>query len=178
MIPGVWEPWGFLEPLSVALHEAGHPVHVVPGLGRNSGSVPDAAAVVAGVIETLDLHDATIVAHSKGGLIGKYLMTHLDPAERVRGMVAICTPFAGSEYARYAGIPTLRSLAPDDPTTVKLQAELGVNTRITTISGVFDPHIPNVARLDGARNVVLDDGGHFRVMENPETVRTVLEVAS
>jgi hypothetical protein len=105
-------------------------------------------------------------------------MAELDLDDRVRSMVAICTPFAGSDYARYMASRTLRAFAPDDPTTLRLQEQLGVNTRITTISGVFDPHIPQVARLDGARNLTLDDGGHFRVMENPEVVRTVLEVAS
>jgi pimeloyl-ACP methyl ester carboxylesterase len=178
MLPGVWETWGFLRPLIDPLHTAGHPVHVVPALQRNSRPVPDAAAVVARMLDDLDLRDTVIVAHSKGGLIGKYVMAELDPDARVRAMVAICTPFAGSDYARYMASRTLRAFSPDDPTTLQLQEQLEVNSRITTITGVFDPHIPQVARLDGARNLTLDDGGHFRVMENPEVVRTVLEVAS
>ena len=30
VIPGIYEPWHFMEPLVLALHEAGHPVHVCP----------------------------------------------------------------------------------------------------------------------------------------------------
>jgi len=178
VLPGVWETWGFLRPLIDPLHAAGHPVHVVPALGRNGRAVPDAAGTVAALLADLDLRDVVVVAHSKGGLIGKYVMAELDPDERVRAMVAVCTPFAGSEYARYVGLRTLRAFAPDDPTTVKLHHLVEANSRITTISGVFDPHIPTAGRLEGGRNLTLDDGGHFRVLANPEVVRTVLEVAS
>jgi pimeloyl-ACP methyl ester carboxylesterase len=178
MLPGVWETWGFLRPLIDPLRAAGHPVHVLPDLRRNGRPVPETAEIVAAMLVDLDLRDIVLVAHSKGGLIGKYLMVDLDPEERVRSMVAICTPFGGSDYARYMVSRTLRAFAPNEPTTLRLQEQLEVNARITTVTGVFDPHIPKTVQLDGARNLTLDDGGHFRVMENPEVIRTVLEVAA
>jgi len=177
VIPGVWEPWGFLGPVIDALHEAGHPVHVIPALGRNSRPVPDAARTVAGFLEDHDLRDVVIVAHSKGGLIGKFVMSEVDPDDRITAMVAICTPFAGSDYARYLAMPSLRAFSPSDPTTVMLQANLETNARITTISGVFDPHIPTIVGLEGATNVTIQDGGHFRLLDQPEVIKVVLEVA-
>lgn len=178
MLPGVWETWGFLRPLIDALHDAGHPVHVIPELHRNNRPVADAAEIVAAHIAGEDLRDVVLIAHSKGGLIGKYLMAEVDPDDRVRSMVAICTPFEGSDYARFMTVPALREFSPEHPTTVHLQELLEVNSRITTITGEFDPHIPHTAHLDGARNLTLDDGGHFRVMANPEAISAVLEVAS
>ena len=177
VMPGVWEPWGFLGPVIEALHDAGHPVHVVPALGRNSRPVPDAARTVAGFLEEHDLRDVVIVAHSKGGLIGKYVMSEFDPDDRITAMVAICTPFAGSDYARYMAMRTLRAFSPSDPTTVMLQANLETNARITTIAGVFDPHIPTIVGLEGATNITIQDGGHFRLLDRPEVIDIVVEVA-
>lgn len=176
-IPGVWEPWGFLGPIIDALHAAGHPVHVIPALGRNSRPVADAARTVAGFLEEHDLRDVVIVAHSKGGLIGKYTMGELDPDDRITAMVAICTPFAGSDYARYMASRTLRAFSPKDPTTLMLQANLETNARITTIAGVFDPHIPTIVGLEGATNITIPDGGHFRLLDRPDVIDIVVEVA-
>jgi triacylglycerol lipase len=177
VIPGVWEPWGFLGPVIDALHKAGHPVFVVSALGRNSRPVPDAARTVAGFLNQHDLHDVVIVAHSKGGLIGKFVMGELDPTDRITSMVAICSPFAGSEYARYLAVPSLRAFSPSDPTTLKLQANIETNARITTIAGVFDPHIPNIVGLEGATNITIQDGGHFRLLDKPEVLDIVVEIA-
>lgn len=176
-IPGVWEPWGFLGPVIDALHQAGHPVHVLPALRRNSRPVADAARIVADHLEENDLRDVVIVAHSKGGLVGKYVMSELDPHDRITSMVAICTPFAGSHYARFTTSRTLRAFSPDDPTTLRLLENLETNARITTISGVFDPHIPSIVGLEGATNITLDEGGHFRLLDRPEVIEIVLEVA-
>lgn len=177
IVPGVWEPWGFLGPVIEALHRAGHPVHVVTALGRNSRPVEDSAHIVAEVIAERDLRDVVIVAHSKGGLIGKFVMSELDPQSRITSMVAICTPFAGSDYARFMMTRTLRAFSPKDPTTLRMQRNLEVNARITTISGVFDPHIPRIVALEGATNITIEDGGHFRLLDRPEVTDIVVEVA-
>ena len=90
VIPGVYEDWRFMLPLVRRLHEAGHPVHVLTLLRRNRRAVPKAADLIAGYIRDRDLSDAMIVAHSKGGLIGKFVMMQLDPERRIAGMVAVC----------------------------------------------------------------------------------------
>ncbi|WP_345800368.1 alpha/beta hydrolase [Microbacterium sp. AZCO] len=177
ILPGVWEPWGFLRPVIDRLHGAGHPVHVVPALGRNSRPVADTARTAAEFLREHDLRDVMIVAHSKGGLIGKYVMSELDPDRRVTGMIAICTPFAGSDYARFMAVRSLRAFSPKDPTTLKLLENLEVNARITTIAGVFDPHIPKIVGLEGANNITIAEGGHFRLLDRPEVLDIVVEVA-
>jgi alpha-beta hydrolase superfamily lysophospholipase len=177
ILPGVWEPWGFMRPVIDAAHAAGHPVHVLPKLGRNSRPVPDTARAVAAYLVEHDLRDVLIVAHSKGGLIGKYVMTECDPDARVTRMVAICTPFAGSDYARYMTLSSLRAFSPDDPTTVRLQEQLQVNAHITAVTGVFDPHIPAIVDLPGATNIVLPDGGHFRLLARPDVHAIVVGAA-
>ena len=178
IIPGVYESWQFMRPLIQILHGHGHPVHVVAALGRNRRSLEDTAATVAAYLERANLTDVIIVAHSKGGLIGKLLMTTADPDNRVRAMAAINTPFAGSRYARYWVVPSIRAFAPANATLHGLGLDHRVNDRITSIYGVFDPHIPEGSELIGAHNIELPVGGHFRILGDPRTARAVLDAVT
>lgn len=175
VIPGVYENWQFMLPLITALHRAGHPVHVVTLLQRNRLHVPVAARLVAGHIKAAGLKNAVIVAHSKGGLVGKYIMLALDPDRRIDHMVAVCTPFSGSRYARYLLIPSLRAFSPQNALTLQMAREETINQRITSIYGVFDPHIPEGSVLPGATNIRLQTAGHFRILGDEQTARTILE---
>jgi pimeloyl-ACP methyl ester carboxylesterase len=174
VIPGIWESWKFLQPLITAMHDRGHPVHVVTGLRFNNRPVVDAAAQVAAYLDAVGLTDTVVVAHSKGGLIGKYLMVGGSSAARIRGMVAVAAPFSGSLYARYLFVPSLRIFSPKDALVLSLAKEQSVNSRIVSVFGRFDPHIPGGSELVGAKNVRLDTGGHFRVLAHP---RVMAEVA-
>lgn len=175
VIPGVYETWQFLRPLIRRLHDAGHPVHVIADLGRNAGSVEDAARLVAQHIADHDLHDVTIVAHSKGGLIGKYALALLDPERRIRSLVAIATPFSGSRYATYLPVRSLHAFAPSDATIRLLASSASGNPRITSISAAFDPHIPGGSFLEGAVNVRIPDVGHFRILGTPAVWNAVAD---
>lgn len=164
ILPGIYETWQFLRPLADRLRQDGHPVHVVQGLGRNARSVVASAPIVADYLREHDLRNVTVLAHSKGGLIGKYLMLRSDPEGRVTRMVAIATPFSGSVYARLMLLPSLRAFSPRDATTVMLAANREINSRITSIFAGFDPHIPAGSELPGATNIRLDIAGHFRIV--------------
>ena len=177
VLPGIWETWAFLRPLIARVHDEGHPVHVIDSLGRNGRPVEATARDVAAYVVEHDLHDVVVVAHSKGGLIGKYLMALLDDTRRVDRMVAVCTPFSGSRWAPWLLLPSLRAFSPRDATTLLLSRDEAVNARITSIYGEFDPHIPESSVLVGADNVQLPTGGHFRVLAHPRTIATVLAVA-
>lgn len=174
VIPGIYENWQFMRPLIDALHTSGHPVHVVTLLRYNRRPVQEAARMVADYIAGHNLRDAAIVAHSKGGLIGKYAMLKLDTDLRIARMIAICSPFSGSRYARFAPARSLRAFAPNDVTTRLLARERRLNGRITSVFGRFDPLIPEGSVLPGARNIQLDVGGHFRIIGDRRTIRVVL----
>jgi triacylglycerol esterase/lipase EstA (alpha/beta hydrolase family) len=170
IVPGVYETWRFLQPLITTLHDRGHPVHVVDPLERNSKPVAQAAEQVTAYLEKHDLRGVVLVAHSKGGLVGKYVMSLGRGAARVDSMLAIAAPFGGSWYARLMVAPSLRIFRPMDATIVALAQQLNVNARIVSVYGQFDPHIPRGSELVGAKNVELDTGGHFRILANPRVV--------
>lgn len=180
ILPGIYETWQFMRPMMDALHANGHPLHVVTDLGRNRASVVAAAGVVARILAERDLHDVIIVAHSKGGLIGKYLMAEEagspEPA-RIDRMIAVATPFSGSSLARYTVLPSLRAFAPTDATIRQLMNELSVNERITSIFGTFDPHIPGGSELAGAVNIQLPVAGHFRIVGDRQFLDAVVAAA-
>lgn len=173
LVPGVYERWQFLRPIAHALVAAGHPVHVVPALGINDRPIPDSAGLVLRQLQTADLRGVALVAHSKGGLIGKAAM--LDDAQaRIDRLVAVATPFSGSRMADLMPVPALRAFRPAHPVIRRLLAERDVNARITSVFPSFDPHIPEGSALEGARNIRLDVVGHFRILEHPATIAAVL----
>lgn len=167
VIPGVYETWRFLQPLIEHVNSTGHPVHVLDFARFNSGPVAITANQVIEHLERNDLRDVTIVAHSKGGLVGKYVMTTAIGRARVSGMLAVAAPFSGSRYARFLVVPSLRMFSPRDQTILALSQQNDVNTRIVSVYGSFDPHIPGGSSAPGAKNVELDAGGHFRVLAHP-----------
>ena len=177
LLPGIYETWRFLEPLARALHERGHPVYVVDELGDNRRPIAEQASRVAVLLLTRGLDDVVLVAHSKGGLIGKHVMAFHPAGSRVRVMVAVATPFGGSRYSRLMPTPSLRAFASGDATMRALAAAADANARIVSIYGTFDPHIPEGSELAGARNVRLADGGHFRILADPRVIAEVVRVA-
>ena len=173
LLPGVYEPWTFLRPLADRLHRLGHPVHVVRALGNNTRSLPVVAARAQRYLEQRDLRDVVLVAHSKGGLIGKHMMLVDDAAGRVDRLIAIATPFGGSRYAHWMLDPSLRALRPTDRTMAMLAASASVNSRITSIYGDVDTHIPEGCELPGATNLEFPVSGHFRVLGNEGVLAAV-----
>lgn len=178
ILPGVYEGWRFMLPLVRDLHSRGHPVHIVKELGRNRAPVLDGARLVDAYLAKTELTDVVLVAHSKGGLVGKQLMSFGASAPRVRSMVAIATPFGGSRYARFMLNPTLRAFAPGNATLAALGRSIEANGRIVSVFPLFDPHIPEGSELVGARNVRVHTAGHFRVLSDPHALAETRLAAS
>ena len=164
VIPGIYESWKFMLPLVAGVHRLGHPVHVVRPLRLNLRPVPESAEIVRAYLDLNELEDVIIVAHSKGGLIGKQVMVDPEGKRRIDKMLAVATPFRGSVYSLFMLTPSLRSFSPRDATIQALALEEDINSRVVSVYGRFDPHIPATSELVGARNVELDTGGHFRIL--------------
>ena len=146
------------------------PVVILPGVYETWRFLRPIADEVA----ALDLHGVALVAHSKGGLIGKHLLAYDDPDGRLDRLVAVATPFGGSRLARYAVGSTLRAFLPGDPVIRSLAAERAVNSRITSIYPRIDPNIPEGSRLEGATNVEIPIWGHFRILTSSAALAAVV----
>lgn len=176
LIPGVYETWMFLKPVADRLNADGYRIKVARGLGYNRRPIRDTSARLARALARLSANPAggIVVAHSKGGLIGKDLLVTGRGHSGIRGVVAVCSPFSGSRLARYVLLDrSLREFDPQDETIVALSSENGVNGDIVSIYGEFDPHVPDGSVLHGATNVLLPVSGHFRILGSPELVDAV-----
>jgi len=173
VLPGVYERWQFMLPIIRRLHARGHGVHVVGALGANTGRVAEMSRRARAYLEAEDIHDVVIVAHSKGGLIGKHLMAFGDPDRRIRAMVAINAPFLGSSYARLFPVRSIRDFSPRNAALVELGRSREVNARITSVFARFDPHIPGGSALEGAVDERVAASGHFRIMGDEDVLRRV-----
>lgn len=167
LLPGIYERWTFMVPVAEVLSEHGYDVHPVVDLGKNSGTIADMAHVVDRYIQAEGINRCVLVAHSKGGLIGKRLLARHNEAGVIQGLVGVNTPFAGSALARLLPLPSLRVFLPHSRELATLRASRHVDERIVSIFSRFDPHIPGGSYLKGAHNVEVESRGHFRILSAP-----------
>lgn len=169
LVPGVWEPWYFLRGIGRRLNAAGHPVHVVRAIGYNRASVAEVAALASAYLDEHALEHVVVVAHSKGGLVGKRLLAH----PRVDRLIAIATPFSGSAYANYLPGRTLAEFRPTNAALLALAGDVASNARVVSVYPRFDPHIPAGSALEGAVNIEIPTTGHFRILGDERVLRAV-----
>ena len=201
LIPGLLEKWGFMKNMGDFLSRQGHPVHVVPQLGYNIVSIPSAAKTVKffllhllpghthsipvlsetaehirKLIDKHNLEHVVFVAHSKGGLIGKYYLVHHNHDSRVKGMVAIATPFTGSKIAKLVPHDSFREMREGQKILHDLESHKAVNRKIISMFPKFDNHIwvKDASYLEGAENICLDTHGHHKVLFNKETKQHIV----
>jgi hypothetical protein len=152
-------------------------VYAVDSLRLNTASVPDAARILLDLLSERELSGAVLVAHSKGGLIGKLALSE-DTERRIAHLIAVATPFGGSVLARFVPLRSIRALRPEDAVIARLAADGSLHHRITSIHPAFDPHIPGGSALRGAVNIPVRAGGHFRVLNDPEVLDAVARAAA
>lgn len=178
LIPGIYENWHFMKPIAQSLYDANYDVHVIDGLGYNRGTVEAMAEVVSTYIVTHNLKDVILVSHSKGGLVGKYLLSAYNQKRSIKGLVALNAPFSGSRYAYVLPVRSLRMFIPTSPILTTLAKDRLVNSQIVSIYGIFDPHIPGGSKLEGAHNIQLPTYGHFRTLSDSAVHSTIIDTIS
>ncbi len=177
LIPGIYAKWHFLKAIADPLSNLGHPIYIVDKLGYNAREIPDGAKLVQELIDEKNLRNVIIIAHSKGGLIGKYILARHNKDSRVRKMIAIATPFGGSCLAHLIPHRAAKELAPESGIICELNEEKDVNRLIVSIFGLFDNHVwPTLScQLDGAKNIQVPVYGHHKILFNKETLDMVLK---
>jgi len=177
LIPGVNTKWHFLKRISDQISLAGHPVYVVKKLGYNRQAIPVSAQIVRDFLVDNDLQNVIILAHSKGGLIGKEVLLRHNQDRKVIKVIAIAAPFLGSKMAVNMPDKALAELSPTSSILQDHNSSLLVNKDIISIYGWYDNHVwpTEHSVLEGAANIKVETGGHHQILSNPKTKQVVLE---
>jgi len=98
----------YFTPLVSRLEDDGFAVEVwaIPdhGLGDIADSAAVFAAFVADLLERTGADRVDIVAHSQGGLIGRYFIKNLDGVDAVDSLVSLAAPHYGTRAANLADV--------------------------------------------------------------------------
>lgn len=165
LIPGIFEKWNFLKAIADPLSLMGHPIYILENIGYNNIKIDYASKLVLEFIEEKKLKQVIVIAHSKGGLIGKNILLSNNNSQ-VDKVIAIATPFNGSRIGKLIFHKAVREILPDSKIIKSLSATKDINHKIVSIFGVFDNHIwpRSSCYLDGAKNIEVEVGGHHKIL--------------
>ncbi len=171
LIPGVLGRWSFLKNLGDKISKEGHAVFVVKELKYNLFSVSKSAEIVHKAVEEIkkempEFHGAVIVAHSKGGLIGKYYLSHFNKDNAVSRIISIATPYSGSAMAALLPVEPIKELHHDSLLIHYLKGHKQVNHLITSLCPAYDNHVwsKEGSYLEGAHNIKVLVHGHHKIV--------------
>ena len=170
LIPGLFERWGVLGKIAKSISRSGHDVFIIPELGDNLFDIETSADIVERFIRINGIpENRRIVAHSKGGIIGKKVLND-GYADR---MIAIASPFSGSDFAGYFPLNVIQEMTPGNEKIKELMEQREVNKRIISIYPVEDNLIPNGSRLEGAENISVSVKGHHKILIDKRVIRII-----
>ncbi len=175
LIPGLAEKWGFLKEIADDISMSGHPVFTIPELGYHTQNIPSSAKTVSEQIKKNKLQNVILITHSKGGLVGKHLLVYENEEDRIKGLIAIATPFSGSNPAKFIPHPSFKEVIPKSTVIEDLMAHDEVNDRIVSIYPMYDNHLLNKGGsiLEGANNIELKVYGHHTILVSKELLESV-----
>ncbi|MEW5742382.1 MAG: alpha/beta fold hydrolase [Myxococcota bacterium] len=131
-------------------------------------------------------HEVDVVAHSLGGLVARAALLELERRGtrdcRVRTLVTLGTPHAGSHLARYANTVTTRDLRPGSDILQRLDAQLPwrgppSQPRLVAFWSRADVIIlpAEKSTVDGGENVELPGLSHNGLLLSPRAWEAVYE---
>lgn len=90
------------------LSEAGYPVTVanIDAFGTVENNAQQLKEIILEILDNTNTDKVNIIAHSKGGLDSKYMISHLGMSDKVSSLTTLCTPHKGSPVAtKIWGLP-------------------------------------------------------------------------
>ncbi|MGH2690278.1 MAG: esterase/lipase family protein [Actinomycetota bacterium] len=154
-----------------ALREAGYPACIVDFPDRSMGDIQVSAEYAVAAVRTVSAQsgrNVALVGHSQGALEALWAVRFWpDVRERVTNVVAIGTPFNGTVLADLACAmpggcqPSVWQMTPGSAFLRALHAaplpEGPAYTSIATIADEITAPQPAASRLEGARNILIQD---------------------
>lgn len=177
LLTGLTLKWGFLKQLGDKLSYLGYPIYVVEKLGSNILTIPESAGYIKEIIDKNDLRNVIIIGHSKGGLVGKYLLVNNNSDNRIKKEIALAAPFLGTTLAAFIPVESFKEVLPTSPVIKELNRHTDINKYIISIYPSFDNHIwpQGGSILQGARNIKMDVKGHHKIVFDKKTQEKIID---
>jgi pimeloyl-ACP methyl ester carboxylesterase len=169
LINGYLSNRGSLHLLERRLHERQHTVLTYRLPRMNLGDIRDSAALIARKVESLvaqtSVPSVDIVGHSLGGLVGLYYVKRLGGRHRVRRLILLGTPAAGT-WSALLGLVTAPfgraslQLLPSSPFLRELnESPIPQGVEVISVGGERDYFAPlSSTVLEGVRHVAVPTG--------------------
>ena len=139
------------------------------------GVAERAAALAATVRRVLAVNDAArvdIVAHSLGGVVARLVLLDYGLEDRVRTLVTLGAPLAGTYPARYGNTPILRDLRPDSALMTRLRgAPWPTAVRGVSFWSRNDLFVlpPESAAAEGTEQIDATPATHYSYLVHPRS---------
>ena len=171
IIPGLLNRWNIFRKIIKPLILQGHPVYEVKGLGRNTIQIAEGAKLVRRVIDENSLENVILVGHSKGGLLGKHALAFSNHDGKIKKLISVAPPFAGTTLAKKFPRLIHREILPGSDTLNELALCTEVNNKIVCIYALWDNVVMPLEScvLDGAKNIQMNVYGHQKIIFHKDT---------
>jgi len=178
LVPGHSNKWGFLKKLADSISRLGYPLHIPHKLGLNLFDIPSSAKIVRDVIDENKLKKVVLIGHSKGGIVGKYLLMHGNKDGRISHLIAIAAPFSGTNIVNNLPYKFLKELSPKSKIIQEMNSNSEVNSKIISIMPEFDNHVwsEKGSYLEGALNITVPIKGHHKIVFDKDVINKVIEL--
>jgi len=187
LIHGFWQTRGVMKNLEVRLRADGYRVLTFDlggFLGNfNSRGIPYLARQIGDRLERMlergDFGDLHVIGHSKGGLVGRYLVARLGWHRLVRTLITLGTPHQGTPTAMlglFTGVVSrsVWQMLPHSGLLAELHEHpVPAGTWLVSVYSRTDLICParysELSSSDGAdvHNVVVNDLGHMELVDDP-----------
>ena len=178
LIPGNSNKWGFLKKLGDSISNLGHPVYISHRLGLNLFDIPTSAKIVRKTIDENKLEKVVLIGHSKGGIVGKYILMHENNDDRINRLIAIAAPFSGTNIVSHLPYESLRELSPKSKIIQELDSNEKVNSKIVSLMPEFDNHVwsEKGSYLKGALNIKVPIKGHHKIVFGKDVIKKIIDL--
>lgn len=179
LVQGFGGTWSYLVRIGNFVNKLGYKVHVLQKLGNNIAKIEKCSKILEEYLIENEIKNATIICHSKGGIIAKYFLTTSKYRDRVSKVTSISSPFKGT-YLGYLNLFNVSEMAPSSKIIKNLEQQRLVNKKfINLYSKVDEIVIPNENLvLEGTRNVKIDVVGHIRILDSEKTLNVIEKILS